>query len=194
MQNVVKMIRTAAWLAGIVVLGLAPGSAAQAQQSLDFSYAFSDDNVLSGVLIGTDTGDYFTVTGVQSLSFNSVNIISLVTGRELLSWDDLAGVGTGYYRNGSAVVTTDGSYMDFVSAGMTGNFLFANGDVYAADYGAYARVETVNRGPANDSDNFDAADWSASLAGNPVPEPGSLGLTAGAIGLVGVIARRRRIA
>ncbi len=171
MQNVVKMIRTAAWLAGIAALGLAPGSAAQAQQSLDFSYAFSDDNVLSGVLIGTDTGDYFTFTGVQSLSFNSVNIISLVTGRELLSWD-----------------------MDFVSAGRTGNFLFANGDVYAADYGAYASVETVNSGPANDSDNFDAADWSASLAGNPVPEPGSLGLTAGAIGLVGVIARRRRIA
>jgi hypothetical protein len=178
-------------LLGVVLLCTAPG-AARAQQVLDFSYTFGNGDVESGVLTGSLAGNYFTVTGIQSFSVDGTDRTSYVTGDLLESFDAAETSDQGYNGNGTAVVTIDGSYLDLFSAGQEGNFYFAAGDVYANQYYADVAVNTVGY---QDEDNpfstpFSASRWTAVL----VPEPGSLGLMAGALGMLGVIAGRRRAA
>jgi hypothetical protein len=172
-------------LAGIAAFCFAPGGSARAQQVLDFSYTFSPGYVLSGTLTGTDSGDYFTVTGVQSL-FYQTDITSQYSGSALESFDESVHFGAGYNGDGSAVVTIDGSYMDFFTIGPGGQVGFANGDNWSDVVGSAATLDPgyYTSGP------FIAADWSATL----VPEPGSLVVMAGALGMLGVIAGRRRAA
>jgi hypothetical protein len=179
------VLKTCVVLAGMAAFCLAPGGSARAQQVLDFSYTFSPGNVLSGTLTGTDSGDYFTVTGVQSL-FYQTDITYRVSGNLFESEDEFLGLGAGYNGDGSAVVTIDGSYMDFFSNGGGGHLIFAYGDNVADMYGSEASLAVG----LHIDGSFIAADWSATL----VPEPGSLVVMASALGVLGVIARRRRAA
>ncbi len=185
-------MRSLSQLAVVTILaGAAIFSSARAQ-SLDWSYTFADGNVLSGVFTGTDAGNYFTVTGLQSLSFNGASTAYLA-GAPILSVDAFTNVGEGYNGNGSAVVTLDGSYMDLLDtpdAARTGFDFFA-GDLYAQQVGsgeAFIYIPNV----ASDDGYFAQANWSATLVGAAVPEPGTVAvLLTGMVGLA--MARGRKL-
>jgi hypothetical protein len=161
-------------------------------QTLDWSYTFNDGQVLSGVFTGTDAGNYFTVTGLQSLSFDTVPTTYLASA-PILSMDYAVGFGEGYNGNGSAVVSLDGSYLDILVSsdrGRTG-FDFFNGDALSQQEG----VSRANFGiPAvgTDDSEFAPAEWSATLVGAAVPEPGTAAvLLTGMVGLA--MARGRKL-
>jgi hypothetical protein len=185
------MERLAQFAVVAVLAGASMASAAQGQ-TLDWSYTFADGNVLSGVFTGTDAGNYFTVTGLQSLSFNGVPTAYLA-GAPILSVDAFTNVGEGYNGNGSAVVTLDGSYMDLLDtpdAARTGFDFFA-GDLYAQQVGsgeAFLYIPSVG----SDVGYFAKANWSATLVGAAVPEPGTVAvLLTGMLGLA--MARGRKL-
>jgi hypothetical protein len=176
-----------------VVAGLAGAvfSGAARAQSLDWSYSFSNGQVLSGVFTGTDAGNDFTVTGLQSLSVDGV-ATTYLAGVPIVSFDALSGHGEGYNGNGSAVVTLDGSYMDLADTpdnGYTGIFFYV-GDVFAQSLVSGAGIFVIP-GYGSDGNEFAQADWSATLVGAQVPEPSTAAvLLTGVIGLAIVRGRK----
>jgi hypothetical protein len=169
--------------------GASFASAARAQ-SLDWSYTFGNGDVVSGVFTGTDAGNYFTVTGLQSLSVNGV-ATTYLAGVPIISADSYAGSGGGYNGNSSAVVTLDGSYMDLVDTPDDVNgLLFAAGDAFARDY--YAVFSAVLPPVANDGESYVQTSWSAMLVGTQVAEPSTAAvLLTGLVGLA--MARGRKV-
>jgi hypothetical protein len=169
--------------------------AASAQQSLDFSYNFGNGNVMSGVLTGTDAGNYFTVTGVQSFLVNGTDESTYFTQPSIYSKDSFNGFGSGYNNNGTAVVTLDGSYMDIIVLGsQISTFQMGVNDVTASQYGSFAEYEldVDNNGPGAGG-TFSASDWTASLASASVPEPAAAAVfLAGLFGLSIVHTRQGR--
>jgi len=169
--------------------------AASAQQSLDFSYNFGNGNVMSGVLTGTDAGNYFTVTGVQSFLVNGTDESTYFTPASIVSKDAWNNFGSGYNNNGTAVVTLDGSYMDIIVLGSQhSSFQMGMNDVTASQYGSFAEYDLnpENLGPAAGAD-FSASGWTASLASASVPEPAAAAVfLAGLFGLSIVHTRQGR--
>jgi hypothetical protein len=176
-------------LAAFAAVLVAPLGAARAD-TLDFSYTFANNDVLAGVLGGTDAGNYFTVTSVLALTFNGMDVSGVIAGATPESYDSAASVGLGYNGNGTGVVTLDGSYMDLIDSptGQYG-FGFALGDEISARIlgGTGAAAFVATNPDVDDIDHpFVQANWSAEL----IPEPGSVTLLVSALGLLG-LARRR---
>jgi hypothetical protein len=190
MNDFVK-ITTSAWaLLGGVLLCAAPGGAAHGQQLLDFTYTFLSGDVESGVLSGADAGNYFTVTSIPSLTVDGVDLTAATTSFTVESFDASQGLGLGYNGDGSAVVTIDGSYIDLFTLGPDGAAVFGVGDAFATELASIAELRTVVY--SGQDTPFVAANWTASLQGAAVPESGSLGVMAGALGMLGMVVRRRR--
>jgi hypothetical protein len=145
---------------------------------------------ISGVFDGTLSGNYFTVTALDSLSVNNARYS--LTPNLLESEDSVEGIGQGHNGNGSAVVTLDGSYMDIIvspDGGSTG-FVFAVNDLAssqpAVDQNVYAAILPPSP-PGEDA--FVAADWKASVVTTPEPMTAALF----AVGVAGLaVARKRR--
>jgi hypothetical protein len=143
------------------------------------------------VFTGTDAGNYFTVTGLQSLSFNGV-ATTYLAGAPIVSLDALTRYGEGYDGNGSAVVTLDGSYMDLIDTpdGALTGFVFFAGDAYSQRNG-YTFSNIYIPPSIRDTSDFLQADWSATLVGAQVPEPKTVAvLLTGMVGLA--MARGRK--
>ncbi len=170
-----------------------PLAAAHAQtQQLDFTYAFADGNIETGVLNGTlaADGNHFTVSSIASLSYDGTTVTSTDNSIELLSLDSANGDGGGYNGDGSAVVTLNGSYMDMITeitnaSETAGVFTyFGVNDVFSLYAGNVAVAENYY---AQSVDAGDAG-WSAEVA--DVPEPA--GLAVFGIGLAALATLRRR--
>jgi hypothetical protein len=189
-NDLIKMTTSAWALLGGLLLCAAPGGAAHGQQLLDFTYTFADGVVESGVLAGSDAGNYFTVTGIQSFVVDGMDRTAETTSFTVESYDASQGLGQGYNGDGSAVVTIDGSYIDLFTLGPDGAAVFGVGDAFATQITSIAGLDTV--GYSGDDIPFVAANWTASLQGAAVAEAGSWGVMAGALGMLGVVVRRRR--
>ncbi len=157
----------------VAIVSLSYVSTASAEL-LDWRYTYGDANVISGVFTGTDAGNYFTVTVLQSFSVNGV-ATNYLAGAAPESDDAFVGKGAGHNGNGSAVVTLDGSYMDFIDTpdgGSTG-LSFIVGDAQAQD--ANNTGTLVFLPPILDDSDipFVQASWSATLVDvdTAVPEP-----------------------
>jgi hypothetical protein len=160
---------------------------------LVWSFTLNKKVVLNGVFTGTDAGNYFTVTGLQSLDVNG-SPTNYLAGLPVVSQDAFVGAGEGYYGNGSAVVTLDGSYLDLfdtpgeTNGQLTGLSLAVN-DNYAQD--VQDNVISYTDPPKFIEDQYKKADWSATLVVTEVPEPSTVAvLLTGMVGLG--IARGRK--
>ena len=124
---------------------------------------------LAGSSTGTlaSDGQHFTITGYEDLTFDGspVNISITV----LSSFDSYFGFGKGYNGNGTPVVTLNGSYMDIMvtTTGAADGFILEHNDKH---YGAKGEVASGPSFGNDPGENFNVADWQASL----VPEPASL--------------------
>ncbi len=87
-------------------------------------------------------------------------------------------------------MTIDGSYLDLFTLGQDGAAVFGVGDAFATELTSIAELRTVVY--SGEDTPFVAANWTASLPGAAVPESGSLGVMAGALGMLGMVVRRRR--
>jgi hypothetical protein len=188
------MVKVAAFVAGVAafaVLLAAPFGAARAD-TLDFSYTFASGDVLAGVLSGADAGNYFTVSAVQSLTLNGHDASNSIAGATPQSYDTLEGRGAGYNGDGTGVVTLDGSYLDLVvTANQISGFGFAVNDAFSGVVGSpYIVFAGIRPDPSEIDFQFVPANWSAELV--PAPEPGSLAVLAGALGVFALTRRAAR--
>ena len=163
-------------------------ASAEAQTAATFSYVDAAANIdLTGQVLGSLSGNYFTIASVSDLTFNGQPVAFTPTYDE--STDTYFGDGLGHNGNGSPVVTLDGTYMDWAtaSANHRDGFLFADGDMFAQYfYITYQGGSSFgNTGP-----HYHPADWTLDFS---VPEPAGLavfGLGLAALGLI----RQRRVA
>jgi hypothetical protein len=189
------MVRVGAFVAGLATFAIllaAPVGAARAD-TLDFSYTFGNGDVLAGVLGGTDAGNYFTVTAVEALTLNGSDVSNAIAGGTPASYDSEIGAGLGYNGDGTGVVTLDGSYLDLVDT-FNGNSGFGLGfnDAYIAKTGGpFIVFAGVGLAVYDYDTSYAPANWSAELV--PAPEPGSLAVLAGALGLLALTRRASRV-
>jgi hypothetical protein len=175
--------------AALAATVLGPVSSAKAQQALDFSYTFGYGEVLAGALTGSDSGNYFTVTGIQALTINGQDVLSDVAGDYIGSLDQFEQADNGHNGNGTGVVTLDGTYLDLIVYphpfdNSTG-FYFGYGDVFASYFQSIASVALGNY---EDTDiPFVQANWSAQLA--TIPEPAPLAILGGALPMLALLRR-----
>jgi hypothetical protein len=178
------MVAVRSCLAAVAIL-VSPCVAAQAD-TLTFSYYDQPINdTFAGVLEGTLLADrnHFAVTAIDSLTANGVPVTLPFTF--VGSWDTgyltLYGgspnVG-GYLGNGLAVVTLDGSYIDFAGlayGGQQGFFFFVN-DAYdlSQSYTRHGVVLGPGVGGYDAAFPFIDSNWTASVTA--VPEPTSFAL------------------
>lgn len=152
----------------------------------NFSYTFSNNgfgtSVVTGSFDGTAAGNL--ITGLSNISvfrdgvqFGSGNLYSFV-GNEY-----------GGYASGGAVASLNG---------LENNFLFSTswnqmgGGMYSGStfgiYSVYNQAFVQGGNGFARGDNYAATRWSVTA----VPEPASYAMLLGGLGLVGVMARRRR--
>jgi hypothetical protein len=173
----------------LLLLAVAFSATAAGAQTYDFSYLDSStSNELTGELSGYISGGTFYFTGVNWLKVNGT---ALSSATYLNSTDAYYGVGPG-----PAQAKLDNSYLDFeISDGPLGSAseiaLFAVGDNAASILGTPSFGATINYGGTNNFENFNAANYSATVNG-AVPEPANWALMLGGFGLVGGAMRLRR--
>jgi hypothetical protein len=173
-------------VAGALCAGLALSHNAAAQ-TLDFTSRLSTGNVLSGVLDGTllVDGNTFDVTSVASLYVNGA---AVTTPTSVQSTDYVGG----YSASNVAVVTLDGSYLDFYFGDGSDAFAGAVGDLTASElFGFNAIGATTGYGGDGDFDALMDGYWSASIAA--VPEPAGLAVFAVGLLALGMVRARKSV-
>ncbi len=180
-------------LAVVVGICMTAFTGAARADTLTWSYTVSKFSGFSGVFTGTDAGNYFTVTGLQSFKVNGVPT-SYLQGAPIVSQDFFVGAGEGYDGNGSAVVTLDGSYLDLLDS--PGVLNGQNPGLSLSVNDGYAKAVNQNDisyadPPLYINDQYKKSDWSATLVVTQAPEPSTVAvLLTGIVGLG--IARRRK--
>lgn len=161
---------------------------AQATEFL-FSYTFADQSAITGTLQGTAFGDYVDNISDVHVFFNNVAL----TGPLLAAgYDSMTGQ---FGAAGSAILSTNAALNNFVfadqdptSAAVASNYFYFIND---AIYGQEAFAVNYNLASIDSAlDNPAQGNWSLVARAAEVPEPSSIALALGALGLMAVARRR----
>ncbi len=157
-----------------------------------YSYLFSDGQRVAGSFSATVNGDFLT-------GFS--NISAAIDGEEFFGNGSLVNYGfepgTGYQVLGEGVATISGTYGSFVFAADPEITFYTNFFRMETDYeSGRVSVTAIKYGDgaylyAWDSENYDPSRWTVTAV-TAVPEPESLALFMAGLGLMGVVARRRK--
>lgn len=156
--------------------------AAQAT-TYNFSYNFSNGDIVSGSFDGTDSAGLISGLSNISLSYNGTAFPGAVGAYAYVT-------DTGDWTAGNAVASLDGSKNNFaffsgdpVSGSFTYAFLYIPWGAYSADF-----VQVIH--PTGD--NYEPAGLHANWQITAVPEPETYAMFLAGLGALGFAARRRQ--
>lgn len=153
-----------------------------------FSYTFADQSAITGTLQGDATGDYVSNISDLHVFFNNVAFAGPLLAA---GYDSVTGQ---FGAAGSAILSADAALNNFVfadqdptSANVASNyFYFINDALYGQEAFAVDYNPAIIRSAL---DNPAQGAWSL-MAAAEVPEPSSIALMLGALGLLAVARRR----
>jgi hypothetical protein len=158
-------------IAALMSVGAAHAVPAPSATTYDYSYTFSTGDVVSGSFVGTATG-----SGIDNIT----DVTLILDGQT-----EFSGGSSGGYYGANAYVSTDGSFFDFYLSDHNSDAAFFG------DAGGMLIEYT--------SSSFTVFDESVGIlsitpvvALSAVPEPANAALLMAGIGLMGVVARRRK--